>query len=374
MGPGPSEVSDRILRAMATPLLGHLDPEFLALMDRIQAGLRTLFGTANRMTLPISGTGSAGMETCLVNLLEPGDAIVVGVAGVFGGRMAEVARRCGARVVTVEAEWGTAVPEDAMIAAIRRERPKVVAIVHAETSTGVLQPVENLAAAAREAGAITVLDCVTSLGGVPVEIDGWGIDAAYSGTQKCLGAPPGLAPVTVSDAVLAAVRARRSPVSSWYLDLSLLGGYWGGERTYHHTAPISMNYALYEALRVVFEEGLPARFARHADAHRALAAGMAALDLTFASQDGRRLPVLNAIGVPPVIDEAAVRRELLDRHGIEIGAGLGPLKGRIWRVGLMGASATRNHVALFVAALERALSARGHRGRGGAAEAALAAT
>jgi alanine-glyoxylate transaminase/serine-glyoxylate transaminase/serine-pyruvate transaminase len=345
---------------MATPLLGHLDPEFLALMDRVQAMLRDLFGTGNRMTLPISGTGSAGMETCFVNLLEPGDPAVVGVAGVFGGRMAEVARRCGARVETVEAEWGTAIPEDRMVEAIRRERPKVVALVHAETSTGIWQPVESIAAAAREVGALTVLDCVTSLGGVPVEVDRWGIDAAYSGTQKCLSAPPGLAPVTLSDRAVEAVVGRASAVRSWYFDLSLLAGYWGGERAYHHTAPITMNYALYEALRMVFEEGLEARFARHREVHERLAAGIADLGLSFASEEGRRLPMLNAVRVPDGVDEAAVRRTLLVRHGIEIGAGLGPLKGKIWRVGLMGASATANHVLLFLAALSGALADQGH--------------
>ena len=361
MGPGPSEVSDRVLRAMSAPLLGHLDPAFLALMDRVQAMLRGLFGTRNRMTLPISGTGSAGMETCFVNLIEPGDTALVGVAGVFGGRMAEVASRCGARVVTVETEWGTAIPEARMIEAVRRERPRVVAFVHAETSTGVHQPVEAIAAAARDVGAFTILDCVTSLGGMPVEIDRWGIDAAYSGTQKCLSAPPGLSPVTLSERALEKVLARETAVRSWYLDLSLLAGYWGGERAYHHTAPITMNYALYEALRVVFEEGLEARFARHREVHDALAAGMGGLGLLFASEDGRRLPMLNAIRVPVGVDEGAVRRTLLERHGIEIGAGLGPLKGKIWRVGLMGASATLNHVLLFLAALERALGDQGYR-------------
>lgn len=373
MGPGPSDVPDRVLRAMATPLLGHLDPAFLSIMDRVQGMLRRVFGTANRMTLPISGTGSAGMETCLVNLLEPGDAAVVGVAGVFGGRMAEVARRCGAQVVTVETAWGTVVPEIEMVEAIRRERPKVVAIVHAETSTGVLQPVETIFAAAREVGALTVLDCVTSLGGLPVEVDAWGVDAAYSGTQKCLSAPPGLAPVTVSDRALEVVRARMTKVASWYLDLTLLGGYWGGERAYHHTAPITMNYALYEALRMVEEEGLPERHARHARVHRALAAGLRALGLSFASQEGHRLPMLNAVSVPDGVDDAAVRKTLLERHGIEIGAGLGPLEGKIWRVGLMGASATVNHVALFLAAFERALAEHGHDGGSGAARAALLA-
>jgi alanine-glyoxylate transaminase/serine-glyoxylate transaminase/serine-pyruvate transaminase len=344
---------------MATPLLGHLDPEFLAIMDSIQTMLRDLFRTGNRMTMPISGTGSAGMETCFVNLLEAGDVAVVGVNGVFGTRMADVAERCGARVVRVEAPWGRIIPDDAMVEAIRREEPKMVALVHAETSTGVLQPVPAIAAEARDRGALVVLDCVTSLGGTPVEIDAWGVDAAYSGTQKCLSCPPGLAPVTFSDRAVETVRDRADRVRSWYLDTSMLSSYWGGERAYHHTAPISMNYALYESLRVVFEEGLEARFSRHRINHEALVAGLGAMGLTLASQEGHRLPMLNAIAVPEGIDEDRVRHDVLARHGIEIGAGLGPMKGKIWRVGLMGESSTRNHVTLFLAALEHALRDQG---------------
>lgn len=362
MGPGPSEVDERVLRALATPLLGHLDPAFVTLMDRIQAMLRGVFRTANRMTLPVSGTGMAGMEACLANLLEPGDRAVVGIAGVFGGRIAEVAERCGATVERVEAPWGRVVAEDRMIDAIRRTRPKVVAIVHAETSTGVWQPVQHIAEAARETGAFLVLDCVTSLGGCPVEIDAWGIDAAYSGTQKCLSCPPGLSPVTFSDRAVAAVRSRATKVHSWYLDVSLLEGYWGGERTYHHTAPISMNFALYEALRMVFEEGLEARFRRHREHHEALASGLHDLGLELSAEDGHRLWMLNAVAVPEGIDEARVRRALLEDHGIEIGAGLGPLKGKIWRIGLMGASCTRRHVDLVLGALAEALRAQGYRG------------
>jgi len=362
MGPGPSDVDDRVLRALSAPLVGHLDPQFVGLMDRIQDMLRDLFRTRNRMTLPVSGTGMAGMEACLANLLEPGDAAVVGIAGVFGGRIAEVAERCGATVSRVEAPWGRIVPEDLMIEAIRRVRPTIAAIVHAETSTGAWQPVRRIAEAAGEAGALMVLDCVTSLGGCPVEIDEWGIDAAYSGTQKCLSCPPGLSPVTFSERALSAVRARHTKVRSWYLDVSLLEGYWGGERTYHHTAPISMNYALYEALRIVFEEGLENRWRRHRENHEALVAGLERLGLRLSAEEGHRLWMLNAVAVPDRIDEARVRRTLLDDHGIEIGAGLGPLKGQIWRIGLMGASCTRNHVTLVLAALERALGAQGYRG------------
>ena len=359
MGPGPSPVPDRVRLAMAAPVLGHLDPEFLALMDRIQAQLRAVFQTSNRLTLPMSGTGSAGMETCFVNLLERGDRAVVAVNGVFGARMADVAERCGAAVTTVEAPWGEIVPPARVAEAIAATKPKVVGLVHAETSTGVLQPVEEIAAAARDAGALLILDCVTSLGGHPVTIDAWSVDVAYAGTQKCLNAPPGLAPVTFSDRALDVVRSRRTKVASWYLDLSMIASYWGAsERTYHHTAPISMNYALHEALNVVLEEGLDARFARHERHHRALAAGLDAMGLALAAPEGHRLWTLNAIGVPDGVDEASVRRALLERYGIEIGAGLGPMKGRVWRVGLMGASADRRHVLLFLAALESLLGPR----------------
>jgi len=371
MGPGPSDVPDRVLRAMATPLVGHLDPEFLQLMDRIQKMLRELFRTRNPMTLPMSGTGSAGMETCFVNLLEPGDRAVIGVNGVFGARMVEVARRCGAEVTAVEAPWGEIVDEERMVAAIRQTEPRLVALVHAETSTGVWQPVEETARAAREAGALMVLDCVTSLGGCPVEIDGWGIDAAYSGSQKCLSCPPGLSPVTFGERAMEVVSRRKTSVRSWYLDLGLLAGYWGGERVYHHTAPISMNYALYEALRIVSEEGLEKRFARHRRNHEALVAGLDALGLELASQAGHRLWMLNAVRVPEGVDEASVRQELLELHGIEIGAGLGPLKGRIWRIGMMGTSSSPNHLMLCLAALESALRSRGARIGEGAAAAAM---
>jgi alanine-glyoxylate transaminase/serine-glyoxylate transaminase/serine-pyruvate transaminase len=351
MGPGPSDVSERVRRALAQPLVGHLDPRFLELMDETQQMLRDLFRTSNRMTLPLSGTGSAGMEACIVNLVEPGDRVVVGVNGVFGGRMAEVAERCGAAVVRVEAPWGSILPDEALLEAIETSRPKLVGLVHAETSTGVWQPVERVAAAAREHGALMLLDCVTSLGGCPVEIDTWGIDAAYSGTQKCLSCPPGLAPVTFGERAMEAIAARRSKVRSWYLDLSLLANYWGGERAYHHTAPISMNYALHEALVEVFEEGLPARFDRHREQHERLASGLAELGLELAAQEGHRLWMLNTVRVPDGVDEAAVRRSLLDDHGIEVGAGLGPLQGKVWRVGIMGASCTAVHVDRFLAAL-----------------------
>jgi len=358
LGPGPSNVHPRVRRALALPLLGHLDPHFLAILDRVQAGLRRLFGTENRMTLPLSGTGSAGMEACLVNLLEPGDAIVVGVAGVFGARMCEVAKRAGAQVTRVETEPGTILQDDAMAEAIERVRPRVVAFVHAETSTGVRQPVEGIARAARDAGALVVLDCVTSLGGLELALDAWGIDAAYSGTQKCLSCPPGLSPASFSEAAVARVRARRTPVQSWYLDIGLLGGYFGSERVYHHTAPIAMIFGLAEALQMIEEEGMPARIVRHREAGEALVADMSSLGFEPLVDARHRLPMLTSLRLPrgtTPAQEAALRRRLLERYGIEVGGGLGPLAGRIWRIGLMGENARLTSVESLYSALRREL-------------------
>ena len=374
LGPGPSDVHPRVLAALAAPLVGHLDPVFVAMMEEVKSLLRFVFATENALTIPISGTGSAGMEACVVNLVEPGDEVVVGVNGVFGTRLAEVATRAGATVTRVEAPWGRVVRAEQVEAALRNCRqPKLVALIHAETSTGAWQPLEDAARLAHDHGALFLADCVTSLGGAPVEIDRWGIDAAYSGTQKCLSCPPGLSPITFGPHAVEALRRRKTPVQSWYLDLTLLERYWGEERVYHHTAPISMNYALREALRLVAEEGLAARFARHRANHEALAAGLASLGLAFASEEGHRLPMLNAVTVPDGMDEARVRRRLLDAHGIEIGGGLGPMKGRVWRIGLMGESSRRAHVLLLLSALEDALRAEGHRVAAGAALAAAQA-
>ncbi len=359
LGPGPSNVHPRVLAAMAEPLVGHLDPFFLSLMDEVQDGLRSLFGTTNAMTLPLSATGSAGMEACLANLLEPGDEAVIGVAGVFGGRMCEVAGRIGARVTRVETEMGTALDPDAMRDAIVRARPKVVAFVHAETSTGVLQPVEDIASAARENGALVVLDCVTSLGGLPVELDAWGIDAAYSGTQKCLSCPPGLSPVSFSDRAIARVAERSHPVQSWFMDVSLLAGYYGGERAYHHTAPISAIYGLAEGLRLVHDEGMPARVDRHTEAQQALLAGLAPLGFEPLVDAAVRLPPLTTLRLPDTVGrvgEADVRRRLLDDHGIEVGGGLGKLAGQIWRIGLMGHNARAASVERLREALDGVLA------------------
>jgi len=377
LGPGPSEVGPRVLRAMSTPLVGHLDPSFVALMEELKDLLRQTFRTDNRLTFPLSATGSAGMEAVLVNLLEPGDHAVICVNGVFGARMVEIARRAGAEVTVAEVPWGEVI--DAALLRKMLESlpadatPRVVACVHAETSTGARQPLEELSRLAHERGALFVVDAVTALGGTELEVDAWGIDACYSGTQKCLSCPPGLSPVTFGERALERVLARKHKVQSWYLDVSLLAQYWGADRVYHHTAPITMAYALHEALRIVHEEGLPARFARHDLHHRALVAGLEALGLEMAVAAKHRLPMLNSVLVPGGVDEAGVRKRLLERHGIEIGAGLGPWKGRVWRIGLMGDSSTPANVLVVLAALAEALGSSAGGAALGAAERVLAA-
>lgn len=351
MGPGPSEVAPSVLKAMSAPLLGHLDPAFVKMMDEIKVMLRQVFLTKNEMTFPVSGTGSAGMEFCCVNLIEPGDEVLIGVNGVFGGRMVDVAERCGAKVTRVEAPWGRIIEPEQIAAALKGRKPKLVGIIHAETSTGALTPVEEISKLAREAGALMLLDTVTSLGGCPVRLDDWGIDAVYSGTQKCLSCPPGLSPVSLSPRALDIATKRKTKVQSWYLDVNLLASYWGQERAYHHTAPISMNYALHEALRLGLEEGLENRWRRHHENHLALKEGLKALGLSLISQEGHQLWQLNAVGVPEGPDEAGVRKRLLNEFGIEIGAGLGPMKGKVWRIGLMGETSTRENVKRVLEAL-----------------------
>lgn len=364
LGPGPSNAHPDVLEAMSRPLLGHLDPEFLALLDRLNEGLRVVFGTANRMTLPLSATGSAGMEAALVNLLEPGQSVVIGVNGVFGGRMAEVAARAGAVVTRVEADWGRPLDPNAMAEAITRVRPRVVSFVHAETSTGVCQPVDAIAQSAREHDALVVLDCVTSLAGRPVELDAWGIDAAYSGTQKCLSCPPGLSPVSFSERALERVRRRSEPggrpVQSWYLDLSLLAGYYAGaQRVYHHTAPITAIYGLAAGLDRVLEEGLPARFERHRHAAARLWAGLEPMGFEPLVAEPHRLPMLTSVRLPErirTLGEAQVRARLLNESGIEVGGGLGPLAGEIWRIGLMGENARSGPVDRLLEAVGKILA------------------
>ena len=359
MGPGPSDTHPRVLEALAKPTVGHLDPYYLQTMDQLQQMLRRLFQTENPLTFAVSGTGSAGMEAAVVNLIEPGDSMVVCVNGVFGGRMADVAGRAGADVTKIERPWGEVFAPDEIKTAVARAKPKVVGIVMAETSTGAWQPLEEIAKIVHDAGALLLVDAVTSLGGVPVKVDQWGIDAIYSGSQKCLSCPPGLAPVSFSPAAVDVITARKSKVQSWYLDAGMLASYWGDERVYHHTAPINMSYALYEAVRLVLAEGLDAVFARHLLQHRALRAGLAALGIEYAPQQGCELPMLNAVRIPAGVDDAAVRKQLLARFGIEIGGGLGAFKGKVWRIGLMGYGARPANVLLLLSALEQLLAEQG---------------
>jgi alanine-glyoxylate transaminase/serine-glyoxylate transaminase/serine-pyruvate transaminase len=372
LGPGPSNVAPSVLEAMSRPLVGHLDPTFVKMMDEIKTMLRQVFLTKNEMTFPVSGTGSAGMEFCFVNLVEPGDDVIIGVNGVFGTRMVDVAERCGAKVTKVEAPWGRIIEPQQVAAAIKKvAKPKLVATVHAETSTGALTPIEEISKLAHNAGALMALDTVTSLAGCPVRIDEWQVDAVYSGTQKCLSCPPGLAPASFSQRAVEAATRRKTKVQSWYLDVNLLASYWGQDRVYHHTAPISMNYALHEALRLVLEEGLENRWRRHEQNHLALKAGLKAMGLQIASQEGHQLWQLNAATVPEGVDEAAVRKRLLADFNIEVGAGLGPLKGKIWRVGLMGETSSKANVKAFLSALGQILTSVGRKTD---VEAALAAS
>jgi len=351
LGPGPSNPYPEVMEAFQRPVLGHLDPDFLTVLDEIGDRLRAVFRTANALTLPISGTGSAGMEACFVNLLEPGDTAIVGVNGVFGERMCEVARRCGATVVRVEEPWGRAIdPQRLLDMQVTHPGARVLAVVHAETSTGVENEIAPLAAL-RETGTLLLVDTVTSLGGIPVDVDGWGIDAVYSGTQKCLGVPPGLAPVSFSERAVERVRARRGPAQSWYLDLSLLADYVGTARRYHHTAPISMLYALHAGLGVLLEEGLEAAWARHGAVGSSLQEALPELGFRlFAPQ--RRLPQLTSAWLPDGVDDAKIRGELRTRFGIEVGGGLGELAGTGWRIGLMGHSARERSVTTLLGALE----------------------
>ena len=372
MGPGPSNVPARVLEAMAAPCIGHLDPGFLSLMDETQSLLRFLFRTENPLTIPVSGTGSAGMETCFVNMIEPGDEVIVCVNGVFGTRMSDIVGRIGGRLIRVDGQWGRALDPEAVRRAAAGGSPKVLAVVHAETSTGVRQPLEDLAAIARDSGALFLVDTVTSLGGLDVSVDEIGIDAVYSGTQKCLSCPPGLAPISFGPAAVEALEKRRAPVVSWYLDMTMVRSYWGGERKYHHTAPINMIYALREALRLIAEEGLEARFARHRQNHLALVAGLEAMGLSMLVPEAERLPMLNTVNIPEGAEDLKVRQTLLRDFGIEIGGGLGELAGKVWRVGLMGHSCRPKNVFLFLAALETVLKAQGVKVRAGALEAAAA--
>jgi len=358
LGPGPSDVPARVLAALGAPTIGHLDPVYLRIMDETRAMLQQVFRTANQLTVPISATGSAGMEACVVNLIEPGDEMIVCVNGVFGTRMKDVAERAGATVHAIEAAWGEIIEPTAVAAALKAHpKTKVLGIVHAETSTGVHQPLEEISKLVHDAGALLLVDAVTSLGGHELRVDDWQIDAIYSGTQKCLSCPPGLAPVSFSKRACDAMDKRKTKVQSWYLDMTMIRNYWGSDRAYHHTAPINMTYALHQALAMVVEEGLEVRIARHKLNHDALRAGLAAMEISYVPKHS--LCSLNCVHIPAGVDDAKVRSQLLNDFGIEIGGGLGPFKGKAWRIGLMGSSSTKRNVLLVLAALESILKKSG---------------
>jgi alanine-glyoxylate transaminase/serine-glyoxylate transaminase/serine-pyruvate transaminase len=359
-----------VLQAIAAPCIGHLDPYFLSVMDETQRLLRFLFQTENALTIPVSGTGSSGMETCFVNLVEPNDEVVVCVNGVFGTRMSDIVSRIGGQLTRIDGEWGRAIDPEVVEKAVKGKSPKVLAVVHAETSTGVCQPLEDLANLAKDCGALFLVDMVTSLGGMEVSLDRMGIDAAYSGTQKCISCPPGLSPISFGPKAMEVLENRKTPVVSWYLDMTMVQSYWGAERKYHHTAPINMIYGLREALRIIAEEGLEARFARHQVNHKALVAGVEAMGLSMLVPEKERLPMLNAVGIPEGADDLKVRKTLLSEFGIEIGGGLGDLGGKIWRVGLMGHASRPRNVFLFLSALETVLNGQGVKVNAGALEAA----
>jgi alanine-glyoxylate transaminase/serine-glyoxylate transaminase/serine-pyruvate transaminase len=367
LGPGPSNVHPRVQQAMAAPVVGHLDPYFSDLMDDTTRLLRTIFRTENRLTFPISGTGSAGMEASFCNFLEPGEVAVIGVNGLFGERMVDNAIRCGAEVVSVPAEWGRIIEPEALEKALKAgKRVKLLALVHVETSTGIIQPLLEASQLARQYGALFLVDTVTSLGGHEVAVDDWGIDICYSGTQKCLSCPPGLAPFTANQKALATQGARKTKVPSWYLDLALLSSYWATGRVYHHTAPISMVYALHEALAIIAEEGLEARIERHKRNGDALHAGLEAMGMKLHAQEGHRAKSLTTVRIPEGVDDLKVRQGLLNEFSIEIGAGLGPLKGKVWRIGLMGHSSNESNVLLLLYALEKLQGGQGYQVEPGA--------
>lgn len=376
MGPGPSDVHPRVLAAMAQPTIGHLDPAFVGMMDEMKELLRHAFQTSNTLTMPVSAPGSAGMETCFVNLVEPGDTVIVCRNGVFGGRMKENVERCGGTAVIVDDAWGTAVDPNKLEDALKANpKTRIVAFVHAETSTGALSDAKTLVEIAHRHDCLTIVDAVTSLGGVPLRVDEWGIDAIYSGSQKCLSCTPGLSPVSFSERAVEAIKGRKTRVLSWFLDLNLVMGYWGGgaKRAYHHTAPINPLYGLHEALVMLREEGLENAWARHRRNHLALRAGIEALGLAFVVKETDRLPQLNAVTLPVGVDDAKVRNALLNEYNLEIGAGLGDMAGKIWRIGLMGAASNPTNVLFCLGALDAVLSGLGASVRSGAAVAAARA-
>ncbi|MBD3392642.1 MAG: aminotransferase class V-fold PLP-dependent enzyme [Chitinivibrionales bacterium] len=357
MGPGPSCVPPQVYEAIAASTIGHMDPRFVEVMDEVKVFLQKLLNTSNKLTIPMSGTGSAGMETCFVNLVDPGDSVLVLMNGVFGKRMADVATRLGAKVDTLEFEWGTPVIVDDVKKKLDSAKYTIVAIVHAETSTGVCNPVAEVGSLLAGTDSLYLVDTVTSLGGIPVEMDAWGIDALYSGTQKCLSCPPGLAPVSFSEKALGKLGSRKNKVPNWYLDLTMITQYWEGrKRVYHHTAPVNMIYALHQALALILDEGLENVYRRHMENHQALAAGLEEMGLSLLVKPESRLPMLNAVCIPEDVDDAGVRSALLNEHRIEIGAGLGPLAGKVWRIGLMGHTARRESVDRLCDALKSVLN------------------
>lgn len=362
MGPGPSDVSPTVLNALARPTLGHLDPLFIQLMDETKELLQYAFQTKNKLTMPISAPGSAGMEACVVNLVEPGDTVIVCQNGVFGGRMAENVTRCGGIAVIVSAAWGEANSLSSIENALQTHpEAKLVGFVHAETSTGVRNDAQAICALARRYDCMTIVDAVTSLGGIELKVDEWGIDAIYSGSQKCLSCVPGLSPVSFSDAAVAKIQSRKTPVQSWFLDMNLIVGYWGdgeggGKRAYHHTAPVNSLYALHESLRLLHAEGLENAFKRHAAMHEKLKQGLADIGLSLLVDEAIRLPQLNTVIIPDGVDDAAIRARLLNEFNLEIGAGLGALAGKVWRIGLMGFAASDKNIDFCVASLKKVLS------------------
>jgi alanine-glyoxylate transaminase / serine-glyoxylate transaminase / serine-pyruvate transaminase len=359
MGPGPLDVHPRVYKAMSSPVIGYLDPVYLNVLDRIGELLPPVFGTGNRLTNAMPGTGSSGMEACIANLIEPGDRVLICVNGFFGDRIRQMAERQEAEITVIEEEWGKPVAPERVAAALRDKDYKLVALVHAETSTGVLQPVEEIARAARETDTMIMLDTVSSLGGIEVKVDEWGIDGCFSCSQKCIGCPAGLSPITFSERALEAVKKRKNPVRSWYLDISLIEKYWGTERVYHHTSSSTLNYALLEALLLIHEEGLANRFARHLKNHKALVAGVEALGLEMLVNKQYRLPTLNTVLIPEGVDDIKLRRYLLEKFKLDIGGGFGRLKGKVWRVGLMGYSSSADNVLFFIPAISRALALQG---------------
>lgn len=360
MGPGPLDVHPRVYKALSSPVIGYLDPVYLKVLDRIGELLPPVFGTQNRLTNAMPGTGSSGMEACVANLIEPGDRILIGVNGFFGDRIRQMAERQGAEITVVETEWGRPIEPERLEAELKKHSFKLTAVVHAETSTGVLQPVDDIARLAKEYGSMMMLDTVSSLGGIEIKVDQWGVDACFSCSQKCIGCAAGLSPITFSDRAVETIKNRKTPVSSWYLDLSLIGKYWGTERIYHHTSSSTLNYGLLEALLLIHEEGLETRFARHLKNHKALVAGVEALGLKMLVAPEYRLPTLNTVVIPDGVDDLKLRRYLLEKFKLDIGGGFGRLQGKVWRVGLMGYSSSADNVLFFIPAISRALALQGY--------------